>query len=206
MTTTPVHIPVLLERTLELLAPALEAPDAVLVDATLGLGGHAEAALERHPGLHVVGLDRDTDALARAGERLAPFGDRVDLVHTVYSGMRDALDGLGIDRVTAVLFDLGVSSMQLDEAERGFAYAQDAPLDMRMDRTTGLTAATVLAEYSEAELRRIFYAYGEEKLAPRTSSRNSGLCSGSSIGRPAGAVDRVRAASSCFTMRSSSDW
>ena len=171
MTTTPVHIPVLLERTLELLAPALEAPDAVLVDATLGLGGHAEAALERHPGLHVVGLDRDTDALARAGERLAPFGDRVDLVHTVYSGMRDALDGLGIDRVTAVLFDLGVSSMQLDEAERGFAYAQDAPLDMRMDRTTGLTAATVLAEYSEAELRRIFYAYGEEKLAPRYARR-----------------------------------
>ncbi|MCA1943379.1 MAG: 16S rRNA (cytosine(1402)-N(4))-methyltransferase RsmH, partial [Yonghaparkia sp.] len=171
MTTTPVHIPVLLERTLELLAPALEAPDAVLVDATLGLGGHAEAALERHPGLHVVGLDRDTDALARAGERLAPFGDRVDLVHTVYSGMRDALDGLGIDRVTAVLFDLGVSSMQLDQAERGFAYAQDAPLDMRMDRTTGITAATVLAEYSEAELRRIFYAYGEEKLAPRYARR-----------------------------------
>ncbi len=171
MTTTPVHIPVMLERTLEILAPALDAPGAVLVDATLGLGGHAEAALERHPGLHLVGLDRDTDALARAGERLAPFSDRVDLVHTVYSGIRDALDGLGIDRVTAVLFDLGVSSMQLDEAERGFAYAQDAPLDMRMDRTTGITAATVLAEYSEAELRRIFYAYGEEKLAPRYARR-----------------------------------
>lgn len=171
MTTTPVHIPVMLERTLELLRPALDAPGAVLVDATLGLGGHAEAALERHPQLHLVGLDRDSDALARAGERLAPFGDRVDLVHTVYSGVRDALDGLGIDRVSAVLFDLGVSSMQLDEAERGFAYAQDAPLDMRMDRTTGITAATVLAEYSEAELRRIFYAYGEEKLAPRYARR-----------------------------------
>lgn len=161
------HIPVMLERTLELLDPALRVDGAVLVDATLGLGGHAEAALERHPDLTLVGLDRDTDALAKAGARLAPFGDRVHLVHTVYSGVRAALDGLGIDRATAVLFDLGVSSMQLDEAERGFAYSQDAPLDMRMDRTTGVTAATILAEYPEAELRRIFYAYGEEKLAPR---------------------------------------
>ena len=167
MTDSPRHIPVMLDRTLELLEPALAIDGAVLVDATLGLGGHAEAALERHPDLTLVGLDRDTDALAKAGARLARFGDRVHLVHTVYSGVREALDSLGIDRVTAVLFDLGVSSMQLDEAERGFAYSQDAPLDMRMDRTTGITAATILAEYPEAELRRIFYAYGEEKLAPR---------------------------------------
>lgn len=171
MAEIPVHIPVMLERTLELLAPALERDGAVLVDATLGLGGHAEAALERHPGLTLVGLDRDTDALARAGERLARFGDRVHLVHTVYSGLRTALDGLGIERADAVLFDLGVSSMQLDQAERGFAYAQDAPLDMRMDRTRGVTAASILAEYPEEELRRIFYAYGEEKLAPRYASR-----------------------------------
>lgn len=171
MAETPVHIPVMLERTLELLAPALEPEGAVLVDATLGLGGHAEAALERHPRLTLVGLDRDTDALARAGERLARFGDRVHLVHTVYSGLRTALDGLGIESVSAVLFDLGVSSMQLDQAERGFAYAQDAPLDMRMDRTRGVTAASILAEYPEDELRRIFYAYGEEKLAPRYARR-----------------------------------
>ena len=170
MTDAPRHIPVMLDRTLELLEPALSVEGAVLVDATLGLGGHAEAALERHAGLTLVGLDRDTDALAKAGARLARFGDRVHLVHTVYSGIRSALDGLGIDRATAVLFDLGVSSMQLDEAERGFAYAQDAPLDMRMDRTTGVTAATILAEYPESELRRIFYAYGEEKLAPRYAS------------------------------------
>ncbi len=170
MTDAPRHIPVMLDRTLELLEPALAVEGAVLVDATLGLGGHAEAALERHPGLTLVGLDRDTDALARAGARLARFGTRVHLVHTVYSGIRSALDGLGIDRGTAVLFDLGVSSMQLDEAERGFAYAQDAPLDMRMDRTTGITAATILAEYSEADLRRIFYSFGEEKLAPRYAS------------------------------------
>lgn len=171
MTTSDVHVPVMLERTLELLAPALNVDGAVLVDATLGLGGHAFAALERHPRLTLVGLDRDTDALAKAAERLHPFAQRTHFVHTVYSGVREALDGLGIDRVTAVLFDLGVSSMQLDEAERGFAYAQDAPLDMRMDRTRGVTAATIVAEYSESELRRIFYEYGEEKLAPRYASR-----------------------------------
>ena len=171
MTPTPLHIPVALDRTLELLEPALSVDGAVLVDATLGLGGHAEAALERHPGLTLVGLDRDSDALERSGERLARFGDRVHRVHTVYSGLRSALDTLGIESVTAVLFDLGVSSMQLDQSERGFAYAQDAPLDMRMDRSTGPTAAVVLAEYSEAELRRIFYQYGEEKLAARFARR-----------------------------------
>jgi 16S rRNA (cytosine1402-N4)-methyltransferase len=171
MTTSDLHIPVMLDRTLELLAPALDIEGAVLIDATLGLGGHAAAALERHPGLTLVGLDRDTDALELAAERLHSFADRVHLVHTVYSGLRESLDSLGIDRVTAVLFDLGVSSMQLDETERGFAYSQDAPLDMRMDRTVGVTAATILAEYSESELRRIFYEYGEEKLAPRYASR-----------------------------------
>ncbi len=167
MTESRSHIPVMLDRTLEVLAPALSRDGAVLVDATLGLGGHTEAALDRHPGLTVIGLDRDTDALALAGARLSRFGDRITLVHTLYSELRSSLDELGIERVSAVLFDLGVSSMQLDEAERGFAYSQGAPLDMRMDRTTGITAATVLAEYSEADLRRIFYAYGEEKLSPR---------------------------------------
>lgn len=167
MNTADLHVPVMLERTLDLLHPALSTPGAVLIDATLGLGGHAEAALERHPELTLVGLDRDPDALDLAGRRLARFGDRVHTVHTVYSGIRAALDSLGITTVTAVLFDLGVSSMQLDEPERGFAYAHDAPLDMRMDRTSGTTAATILAEYSESELRRIFYEYGEEKLAPR---------------------------------------
>lgn len=165
------HVPVLLERSLDLLAPALERPDAVMVDATLGLGGHTEAALDRFSGLTVVGLDRDTDALAASGERLTRFGSRFRPVHTVYDGIREALDDLDLPAADAVLFDLGVSSMQLDEAERGFAYSQDAPLDMRMDRTTGPTAADVLAEYPEEELRRIFYAYGEEKLAPRYARR-----------------------------------
>ncbi|RZS54338.1 16S rRNA (cytosine1402-N4)-methyltransferase [Microcella putealis] len=165
------HTPVMLDRCLELLEPAIAAPGAVLIDATLGLGGHTEAALTRFPELTVVGLDRDTDALALATARLAPFGDRFRPVHTVYDRIRDALDGLGIDRVNGVLFDLGVSSMQLDEAERGFAYAQDAPLDMRMDRTSGQTAAEVLASYPESALRRIFERYGEERLAPRYARR-----------------------------------
>ena len=157
-----IHTPVLLERSIELLAPALERDGAILVDATLGMGGHSEAFLERFPGIRLVGLDRDTDALRIAGERLAPFGDRVTLVHTVYDEI-----GLHAQGASAVLFDLGVSSLQLDEAGRGFAYAQDAPLDMRMDQTRGTTAAQVLAEYSEGQLRRIFERYGEEKLAGR---------------------------------------
>jgi 16S rRNA (cytosine1402-N4)-methyltransferase len=162
-----IHTPVMLERTLELLAPALEREGAVYVDATLGMGGHSLAVLERFPGVTVIGLDRDTEALAIARERLAPFGDRVRLVHTVYDGIADAVRGEGFREVHGILFDLGVSSMQLDRAERGFAYAKDAPLDMRMDSTSGRTAADVIAEYDERELRRIFHEYGEEKLAAR---------------------------------------
>jgi 16S rRNA (cytosine1402-N4)-methyltransferase len=127
--------------------------------------------LGRFPDVTLVGLDRDPEALAIAGERLAQYGDRVHLVHTVYDGIREALDGLGIDEVDGVLFDLGVSSLQLDRVERGFSYSKDAPLDMRMDGTSDLTAETVLAEYDEADLRRIFRDYGEEKLAARYARR-----------------------------------
>ncbi|AXH36211.1 16S rRNA (cytosine(1402)-N(4))-methyltransferase RsmH [Humibacter sp. BT305] len=162
-----IHIPVLLERTLELLAPSLEREGAVVVDATLGLGGHSEALLEAHPNVHLVGLDRDTAALELAGRRLERFSARTDLVHAVYDELPDVLDELGIEEVDGILFDLGVSSMQLDEADRGFAYAKDAPLDMRMDPTTGPTAAEVLATYSEDDLKRIFRDYGEERLADR---------------------------------------
>ncbi|MEL4318617.1 16S rRNA (cytosine(1402)-N(4))-methyltransferase RsmH [Leifsonia sp. YIM 134122] len=162
-----IHTPVMLERCVELLAPAIGAPGAVLVDGTLGMAGHAEAFLQRFPDLTLVGLDRDLDALGIARERLAPFGDRVKLVHTVYDGFVDALDGLGIPEVDGILFDLGVSSLQLDRVERGFSYSKDAPLDMRMDATSELTAEVVLATYSEADLRRIFHEYGEEKLSAR---------------------------------------
>lgn len=162
-----IHTPVLLERCVELLAPALQRPGAVLVDATEGMGGHSEALLERFPDIRLIGLDRDTDALRIAGERLARFGDRVTLVHTVYDDIADAVASAGADRVDGILFDLGVSSLQLDEAERGFAYSQDAPLDMRMDQTKGTTAADIVATYGEGDLRRIFERYGEEKLAGR---------------------------------------
>ena len=162
-----IHTPVMLERTLALLAPAIEADDAVVVDATLGMGGHSLALLERFPNLTVIGLDRDPDALEIARERLAPFGNRARFVHTVYDGIARAVRSEGFDEVQGVLFDLGVSSLQLDRAERGFAYSKDAPLDMRMDFTRGRTAADVIAESSEDELRRIFQDFGEEKLAAR---------------------------------------
>lgn len=169
--TDDIHTPVLLERCIELLGPALQKPGAVFVDATLGMGGHSAGVLERFPEVTLVGLDRDQEALAIAGERLARFGDRVHLVHTVYDGIRDAIEGLGFDEIDGVLFDLGVSSLQLDRVERGFSYSKDAPLDMRMDATSDLTAEVVLATYSEADLRRIFRDYGEEKLAARYARR-----------------------------------
>ncbi|WP_376716619.1 16S rRNA (cytosine(1402)-N(4))-methyltransferase RsmH [Microbacterium aquilitoris] len=162
-----IHTPVLLDRCVELLAPALQRDGAVVVDATLGMGGHSEALLERFPAVHLIGLDRDTDALRIAGERLARFGDRVTLVHTVYDGIADAVRGAGFSHADGILFDLGVSSLQLDEADRGFAYSKDAPLDMRMDQTAGTTAADIVATYGEGDLRRIFERYGDEKLAGR---------------------------------------
>jgi len=162
------HTPVLLARCVELLAPALDAPGAVMVDSTLGMGGHTEAVLRAFPEVRVVGLDRDPQALELAGRRLAPFGDRFTGVHAVYDEIGDVVHGrLGLASVQAVLMDLGVSSLQLDEVERGFSYAQDAPLDMRMDRTTGPTAADILNTYDERDLARILREYGEERFARR---------------------------------------
>lgn len=161
------HIPVMLDRCIELLAPAIGAEGAVAVDATLGMGGHSEALLERFPNLTVIGLDRDTQALALAGRRLERFGDRSIRVHAVYNEIGDVVRRLGFNRIDGVLFDLGVSSLQLDAAERGFAYAQDAPLDMRMDQTAGMTAADIVATAPEGRLREIFERYGEEPLAAR---------------------------------------
>ena len=162
-----VHVPVLLERVLGLLAPALADRPAVAVDATLGLGGHAEALLDAFPQLTLVGLDRDPTALQRSRERLAPHAGRAHLVHAVYDRMPEVLDELGLDGVDGVLFDLGVSSMQLDVAERGFAYAHDAPLDMRMDQSTGTTASDVVNGYPVRQLARVLRDYGEERFALR---------------------------------------
>jgi 16S rRNA (cytosine1402-N4)-methyltransferase len=161
------HDPVLLDRCVELLKPALtrlssDGAGAVLVDATLGAGGHAERFLTELPGLRLVGLDRDRTALAIAGERLAPFGDRVEYVQTRYDGFW--ADDTVVD---GVLFDLGVSSMQLDRAERGFSYSHDAPLDMRMDQDAPLTAAEILNTYDKRALTRILQEFGEERFASR---------------------------------------
>lgn len=165
------HTPVLLERCLELLAPVAqgvaEGDTPVIVDATLGMGGHSEALLDRFPQLSVIGLDRDTEALELAGARLQRFGSRAIRVHAVYDEIAQAVADSGFSRIDGVLFDLGVSSLQLDEADRGFAYAQDAPLDMRMDQSSGETAADVLATAPEGRLRAIFERYGEEPLAGR---------------------------------------
>ncbi len=172
------HIPVLLDRCVELLTPALtrqnaDGGGAVLIDATLGAGGHAERFLTELPGLRLIGLDRDPDALRIAGERLARFGDRVMQVRTRYDGIEAVLaeTGYWASKVDGVLFDLGVSSMQLDRTERGFSYAADAPLDMRMDPDAALTAAEVLNTFDERALTRVLREFGEERFASRIAGQ-----------------------------------
>jgi 16S rRNA (cytosine1402-N4)-methyltransferase len=177
------HIPVLLDRCVELLTPALtrRSPDgsgAVLVDATLGAGGHAERFLTELPGLRLIGLDHDPHALWIAGERLAPFADRVLLTRTRFDGIEGALaesgywaSEAGHPVVDGILFDLGVSSMQLDRTERGFSYAADAPLDMRMDPDAPLTAAEIVNTYDEKALARILREFGEERFAGRIAAQ-----------------------------------
>ncbi|MEY4312089.1 MAG: rRNA ((1402)-N(4))-methyltransferase RsmH [Actinomycetota bacterium] len=168
--TTFSHVPVLKQRCLDLLAPALTDAGAVLVDATLGLGGHTEAALESFPNLRIIGLDRDLDALEHSKVRLAPYSGRVEFVHAVYDQLPSVLADLQIPVVQGILFDLGVSSMQLDNNERGFAYSRTSPLDMRMNTTTGKTAADVVNTYTHGELARILSVYGEERFASRIAS------------------------------------
>mgnify|MGYP001065377028 FL=1 len=164
------HVPVLLPRVLELLEPALTGRPAVVVDATLGLGGHSAALLAAHPQLTLVGLDRDPQALELAGRRLVAFAGRTHLVHAVYDRIADVLEELGLPGADGVLFDLGVSSLQLDADERGFSYSRDADLDMRMDPTTGPTAADVVNTYPVPELARILREYGEERFAGRIAA------------------------------------
>lgn len=161
------HVSVLLDECIENLAIK---PDGIYVDGTLGLGGHSYEIASRLTTGHLIGIDRDETAIARAGERLAPFAGKITLVHGNFSDTASILDDLGIDAVDGMLFDLGVSSPQLDEAERGFSYMNDAPLDMRMDRSEGLTAYDVVNDYSADRLNRIFWDYGEERYARRISA------------------------------------
>ena len=169
---SPVHVPVLLERVTQLLGPACAADGAVLVDATLGLAGHSLAMLDAHPGLRLIGLDRDPEARAEAARRIqaAGHGDRVTLVPAVFDELPDVLTRLGIGEVQGVLFDLGVSSLQLDRPDRGFSYSADAPLDMRMNPETGRTAAEIVNGYPPKDLARVLRVYGEERFASRIAA------------------------------------
>lgn len=171
----PGHVPVMLDEVVALLSPALQPESAattqpVLVDGTLGLGGHAAALLTQCPQARLVGLDCDPDALTAASDRLQPFADRIELVRARFDEMDAVLSRLGIPRVQAVLLDLGLSSIQIDNTDRGFAYAVDAALDMRMDPDQSLTAAGVLAQYSQPELNRVLYRLGEERFAGRIAA------------------------------------
>ena len=163
---TKPHTPLALDRCIALLSPSIIAASSpIVIDATLGLGGHTRALLEKFPHLRVIGFDRDLSAIAIAQVNLAQFGDRIQIIHCVYDEISQVLDEHGIAGVDGILFDLGVSSMQLDLAERGFAYSQEAPLDMRMDQSIGISAFDVLMEYSKGELIRVIRNYGEEKFA-----------------------------------------
>ncbi|MEZ5185885.1 MAG: 16S rRNA (cytosine(1402)-N(4))-methyltransferase RsmH [Candidatus Nanopelagicales bacterium] len=165
------HVPVALPRVLDLLAPVLGIAtgraNPVMVDATAGLGGHSAGVLERFAAARVVGLDRDPQAVDAAAARLAVFGSRASVHQARYDQMGQVLDSLGIDTIDAVLFDLGVSSMQIDETQRGFAYSRSAPLDMRMDTTADLTAEQVVNTYEQSDIARILWQYGEERFARR---------------------------------------
>ncbi|MEY2637672.1 MAG: hypothetical protein RLZ80_244 [Actinomycetota bacterium] len=162
------HISVALDKCIDLLTPAINnSTSPVFVDATLGLGGHSFEMLNRFPNLTLIGIDRDTQAIAKASARLSQFGNRVHIAHSVFDRFNEVVKSFGFEKIDAALFDLGVSSMQLDQAERGFSYSQDAPLDMRMDQSQGITAEEIVNTWSHGDLARILRVYGEEKFAPR---------------------------------------
>ena len=166
----PMHVPVMSGRVLSLLEPALAGRPAVLVDATVGLGGHAAALLAAHPELRLIGIDRDPRALELSADRLAAYRSRLTLVRAVYDALPTVLADAGLERVDGALFDLGVSSLQLDDDDRGFSYSRDTGLDMRMDPDAPLTAADVVNTYSAGDLTRVIATYGEERFAKRIAA------------------------------------
>lgn len=162
------HISVMLDRCIELLSSTVQLNQSpVIVDCTLGLGGHTEALLEKFPNLTIIGIDRDSIALGRATLRLARFGERFKPHHAIFDRIDEVVASFGYEKVNGILFDLGVSSIQLDEVDRGFSYSQDAPLDMRMDQTRGITAAEIVNTYTPGNLVKVLRNYGEEKFATR---------------------------------------
>ena len=162
-----IHQPVLMREVVDLLSPRA---GAVIVDGTIGMGGHSEALLSAHPTIEIIGIDRDEDALSIAKKRLASFGDRVRLVHGNYRDCVDLLSALDVDRIDGFLLDLGLSSLQLDRPERGFSFRASGPLDMRMDRTSGASAADLVNDASAEELSGIISRYGEERFSHRIAS------------------------------------
>ena len=187
------HQPVMLERCVDLLAPALDHDGALVVDGTLGMGGHTEGILERCPQARVVGIDRDPQAIALASARLARFGDRFIAHHAEYDDIAGAVAAAGATHADGVLLDLGVSSLQIDEADRGFSYAQDAPLDMRMNPEDPISAADLLRDADQRELARILKVYGEERYAARIAESIVKRRETAPLTRSAELVDLVRA-------------
>lgn len=187
------HTPVLLERCVELLSPAFDGPEPIAIDGTLGMGGHTEALLRANPRLTVVGIDRDVQAIALASERLQWASERFVAHHATYDDIAGALALRGRERADGILLDLGVSSLQIDDAERGFSYAQDAPLDMRMNRDDATTAADILATASTEELSRILFVYGEERFARRIAESIVARRASDPITTSAQLTDLVRA-------------
>jgi 16S rRNA (cytosine1402-N4)-methyltransferase len=165
---TGTHISVMRERCIALLAPSIEGKiEPIIIDATLGLGGHSLSILEKFPHVQVIGLDRDLAAISQAKKELIKYSDRIQIFHAIYDQIPEILKELNLKNVNGILFDLGVSSMQLDDANRGFSYSKSAPLDMRMDQSRGVTAQDILDTYTRNELIRVLREYGEERFAPR---------------------------------------
>lgn len=198
MSNEPKHISVLLEECIENLNIK---PDGIYVDGTLGLGGHSEQILKRLTTGRLIGIDRDESAIRRTGERLKAYSDKMTLVHGNFCDVAQILDELGIDAVDGMLFDLGVSSPQLDESERGFSYMNDAPLDMRMDNTSSLTAWNVVNDWDEAELVRILRDFGEERYARRIASRIAERRAAKPIETTLELVDIIRSAMPAAALR-----
>lgn len=198
MSNEPKHISVLLEECIENLNIK---PDGIYVDGTLGLGGHSEQILKRLTTGRLIGIDRDESAIRRTGERLKAYSDKMTLVHGNFCDVAQILDELGIDAVDGMLFDLGVSSPQLDESERGFSYMNDAPLDMRMDNTSALTAWNVVNDWDEAELVRILRDFGEERYASRIASRIAERRTAKPIETTLELVDIIRSAMPAAALR-----
>ncbi len=192
------HYSVLLEECIEALNIH---PDGIYVDGTLGMGGHSEQIAKRLDSGRLIAIDRDERALERAGEHLAPYAGKISFVHGNFRELPQILDDLGIEKVDGMLFDLGVSSPQLDESERGFSYMVDAPLDMRMDESESLTAWFVVNRWPEEKLRRILYDFGEERYAPRIAAAIVRKRRGAAIDTTLQLVDVIKSAMPAAALR-----